>query len=63
MKQIVKITLKNDYAEAYLYLQEIGIKASEILKCGGQNGVYEKAREYKYKQRQYNEHGLIPFGK
>ena len=61
MKQIVKITLKNDYAEAYLYLQGIGVKASEILKYEGQNGVYEKAREFKFKERQFNEHGLIPF--
>ena len=61
MKQIVKITLKNDYAEAYLYLQKIGIKASEILKYEGQKGVCKKAREFKYKERQFNEHGLIPF--
>ena len=54
-KQIIKITLYDDFADSYNYLVKLGVVPQNIVKDIINKEVYEKAREYRFKIRHRND--------
>lgn len=61
MNKIVKITLKDDFANAYIYLENLKMQPWNVLRDRGQIGMYEFSRQMGFINRQADEKAENPF--